>query len=326
MLLKNNISDIILGLVVMLKESLVKITGSKAMRDFVTSSKMAKPIVDRFVAGVDIESGIRVVHTLNKSGKRATLDYLGEGVSDEASTKIPVGVYLELLEAINEAGLDANISLKLTQLGLAINNEGHVINQDLAKRNLRKIVERASKFDNFVRIDMECSDYTKATLAVFYDTAISHSNVGVVVQAYLKKSGEYVDNLIKHGVRVRLCKGAYLEPPSVAFTKKTEVDQNYKYLMERLLNMGNFPAIATHDVKLIDYAKNFAENRKIKPNRFEFQMLYGIKRSLQDGLVSDGYGVRVYVPFGGEWYPYLTRRLAERPANLFFFLSNLARY
>ncbi len=302
----------------MQKELLLKVASNEKLRDFITRSQLTRKVVERFVAGESLESAVFAVRRLNETGKRATVDYLGEEVYDAVSTQKPLTEYLTLLDVLQQEKLDANVSLKLSQIGLKFNH-------NLCRANLERIVDRADQSHNFVRIDMESSSYTQATLDIFYDIFKEHKNVGVVIQAYLYRSCEDVLRLIQKGARVRLCKGAYMEPADAAFPGKREVDLNYKFLMERLLNRGNFPAIATHDPKLIDYAKQFAKTREIKPNRFEFQMLYGIRRDLQEQLTMEGYGMRVYVPFGQQWYPYFTRRLAERPENLLFFLTNLLK-
>lgn len=302
----------------MLKELLLKAATSEQLKQKAVSSKLARKVVKRFVAGEELDDALLVVGNLNKSGKKATIDFLGEEIFTPEETSRPLNQYLAILDAINQNRLDANVSLKLSQFGLKIDPK-------LCMENVEKTLERASEYDNFVRIDMEGSCYTQATLDCFYKLFENHKNVGVVMQAYLYRSEDDIKGLIEKSVRVRLCKGTYLEPDSVAFPKKTDVDKNYRKLMEKLLMGGNFPAIATHDQSIISDCKKFSQKMGIPKVKFELQMLLGIRRDLQDQLVKDGYGVRVYTAFGADWYPFFVRRLAERPANLLFFLSNLAK-
>ncbi len=302
-----------------LKEALLYIARVPWVRDFVTSHHLLQGLVHRFVAGETLDEAISVVARLNASGMHVSLDYLGENVVSSSDAAQATRAYIDILDAIARHQVDSNISLKLTHLGLDLG-------EDLCVENLRCIVQRAESYHNFVRIDMESSAYTQRTLAVFERLwSEGYRNLGVVIQAYLHRSEGDLAKLVQMGVRVRLCKGAYSEPSSVAFSRKRDVDANFQRLMEQLLLLGNYPAIATHDERLIHHAMDFARSHGIPPSRFEFQMLYGIRRDLQEALVRDGYNVRVYVPFGSHWYPYLTRRLAERPANLLFFLRALAR-
>jgi proline dehydrogenase len=275
-------------------------------------------VASRFVAGETLEDGIATLRRLNARGLLATLDHLGEHVRQPATAMAAADAYVRALEAIQTAGVRSNVSLKLTQMGLDLSEE-------LACSNLRRVVDRAADLDNFVRIDMESSAYTQQTLDLFYRLWAERQNVGVVLQAYLFRSAADAERLIRDHVRVRLCKGAYAEPPSLAYATRPQVDASYARIMEQLLLRGTYPALATHDERLIRRAQAFARAHAIAPDRFEFQMLHGIRRDLQDELARASHRVRVYVPYGDQWYPYLVRRLAERPANLLFFLRQLIR-
>lgn len=278
---------------------------------------LLRGLTQRYVAGEELGDGIVVAQTLNTQGLLVSLDHLGESVSSPAAARRAVGSYVEALEAIAAEDVEGNISLKLTQLGLDLSRE-------MCVAHLRKILERARELNIFVRIDMESSAYTQRTLDVHRELwDDTFRNVGIVLQAYLYRSAADVEQAIEQGVQVRLCKGAYLEPARVAFADKAEVDANYARLLERLLLAGNHPAIATHDERLINRALDIAKSNGITPERFDFEMLFGVRRDLQLRLVSSGYRVRVYLPYGSEWYPYLVRRLAERPANLGFFVRSL---
>jgi proline dehydrogenase len=278
---------------------------------------LLRGLTQRYVAGEELADGIIVAETLNTQGLLVSLDHLGESVTNGAEARRAVSAYLDALEAIAEEQVDGNISLKLTQLGLDLA-------RDMAVAHLRRILERARELNTFVRIDMESSGYTRRTLEVHEELwNEGFRNVGIVLQAYLYRTEADVQRAIDMGVQVRLCKGAYLEPGRVAFPDKAEVDANYARLMERLLVRGNHPAIATHDERLIRRAQEIARRENIAPDRFDFEMLFGVRRDLQLRLVRDGYRVRVYLPYGREWYPYLVRRLAERPANIGFFVRSL---
>jgi proline dehydrogenase len=283
-------------------------------------------VARRFVAGETMDDAIYIARKLNSQKMMVTLDYLGESVTDEAVATTACNEILSLLDRIYEENVDANVSVKLSQLGLRIS-------YDLALENIRQIVNRACQFSNKIRIDMEESDLVDTTLDVYRTLRDKDGfdNVGVVIQSYLLRSKDDVEQLIREGAWVRLCKGAYAEPPHVAFTRKSDTDDSYIRLMRRLLseealNNGTYLGIATHDERIIQIAIDFAADNGISPNLYEFQMLYGIRRELQSWLVSQGYLVRIYVPYGIAWYPYLIRRLAERPANLWFFVSNLIRH
>lgn len=272
----------------------------------------------RFVAGDTIEDALVQVRRLNAEGLKVTLDYLGEECETREQAEQARDEYRLMLRRIAETGADCNVSLKLTQFGLNLD-------QALARDNLAAVAREAQKLGNFVRIDMEGSPYTQLTLDLFYELFPQFPNMGVVLQAYLRRSLADAAECVRRGVRVRLCKGAYKEPPDVAFETKAEVDRSFAALMERLLLAGTYPAIATHDVRLIRRAIALAREHGIGADRFEFQMLYGVRRDLQERLVAAGWRVRVYVPYGTEWYPYFMRRLAERPANVLFLLRSLAR-
>ena len=303
----------------MLRSAILYLASQQGLRDIAVHQPLARRLALRFVAGERLEQAIEVVRGLNSRGMHASLDFLGENTTNTAEAKLAAEEYLEILDRIAQARVDSNISIKLTQLGLDLD-------VDLARENLRRIVARAVEWDNFVRVDMESSAYTQRTLDLVRRAHAEFGNhVGPVIQAYLYRSAADVEDLIQRGMRVRLCKGAYKEPAAVAFPWKKDVDANLIRLAEQLLLKGNYPGLATHDEKIIDWVLGFVESRKIPSSRFEFQMLYGIRRGLQEKLASAGHNVRVYVPYGTQWYPYLMRRLAERPANLVFVLSNLLR-
>ena len=283
-------------------------------------NQLARKLASRFVAGETIDEAMATVRELNASNLSASLDLLGESVLHAEEAQRACQIYLELLERIHSAGANANVSVKLTQMGLDID-------EHLCVNNMRAIIGKAKQYESFVRIDMEQSSYTAKTLQLFTDMLYPAfgNAVGVVLQSYLRRTAADVEAMITLGARVRLCKGAYQEPDDVAFPKKSDVDANYITCMERLLERGNYPGIATHDVKIIDHAKAFTKTKGISPARFEFQMLYGVRRDLQYKLRREGYNMRVYVPFGTHWYPYLMRRLAERPANIAFITANILK-
>jgi proline dehydrogenase len=263
---------------------------------------------------------MEAVAALNAKGIAASLDLLGESVRNEEEARAAGRDYVRMLDRIHERKLNANVSVKLTAMGLDIS-------EDLCVAIVQDILERARQYGTFVRLDMESSAYTERTLRLFYDRLYpSYSeNVGIVLQSYLRRTASDVEAAIQARCRVRLCKGAYQEPASVAFPDKREVDANYERCMRELMGRANYPGLATHDEKLIDAAVRIAREESIDPSRFEFQMLYGVRRDLQEALVRDGWRMRVYVPFGTQWYPYLMRRLAERPANVMFITGNVAR-
>jgi proline dehydrogenase len=302
----------------MLKESLLYLARQERIRQFVITNPAARGVARRFVAGETLDDAIDATRPLNARRIAVSLDHLGENVADAREANATADEYITTLKRISAEGVEANISIKLTALGLDI---------DMARcqSNLERVVCEAHKRDIFVRVDMEGSDYTERTLDLVLAAHARYPNVGTVVQTMLYRTPSDVETLIEHSVRMRLVKGAYMEPPTVAFPKKVDVDEQYLRLMYRLLERGVYPALATHDEKLIAAAKRYAEEKQIPRARFEFQMLYGIRRDLQERLANDGYNVRTYVPYGSQWYPYLTRRMAERPANLMFIVSNTLR-
>jgi proline dehydrogenase len=304
----------------MLRAGLIWLSERQRLFKVLRGNGLARRVASRFVAGETLEDGVRAVRDLNARGISATLDLLGESVRAPAEALAARDVYLRLLDRLRQSGLDSNVSVKLTQMGLDID-------ASLCVTSMRAIIGRATTAGSFVRIDMEQSAYTERTLQVFKERLYPEFGdaVGVVLQSALRRTERDVEDMIALGARVRLCKGAYREAPDVAFPKKREVDARYVTSMERLLEQGNYPGLATHDARIIAHARAFARRKQIPPARFEFQMLYGVRRDLQQALRRDGYRVRVYVPFGDHWYAYLMRRLAERPANVAFIVGNLVR-
>jgi proline dehydrogenase len=304
----------------MLRASLLWLSEQQQIFRFIRRSGLAKRLASRFVAGETLDEGVAAVRELNRAGISASLDLLGESVTKPEEARQARDMYLNTLDRIHTAGLDANVSVKLTQMGLDIA-------EDLAIANMNAIIERAAAHASFARIDMEGSAYTGRTLDLF--TRVFYpkygNSVGVVLQTCLRRTPQDVDEMIALGARVRLCKGAYKEPPAIAFPDKRDVDQTYETCMQRLLERGNYPGLATHDERIITAAKGFLRAKGIPAERYEFQMLHGVRRDLQLALRRDGYRVRVYVPFGTHWYPYLMRRLAERPANVAFLAGSLLR-
>ncbi|MGB8259796.1 MAG: proline dehydrogenase family protein [Terracidiphilus sp.] len=275
----------------------------------------------RFIAGMEIDDALRVAEAVNRQGMLVTLDSLGESVTAAEEAHRAAEVYHKVLDLIAERGLKAHISVKLTQMGLELD-------PSLAERIALSLAEHAARVGAFVRIDMEDSSLTQVTLDIvrrIHARPGLENAIGIVIQAYLYRSQEDIDQLNVEGIRVRLCKGAYKEPASVAFPRKADVDGNFIRLSCMMLSSGVYHGLATHDEKMIEEAKSYAVQHGIDASRFEFQMLFGVRRDLQKSLVREGYNVRVYVPFGREWYPYFMRRLAERPANVFFILKNLLR-
>jgi proline dehydrogenase len=292
------------------------------VRSLVTRLPVARSVVARFVAGEGVDDAVRTTAEMTARGVMVTIDHLGENVATEAEAREAADAYVRLLDALALARLKAHVSVKLTQFGLDISDEACLA-------NLRRVLDRARPSETFVRVDMEGSAHTDGVLrSVRAMKASGYDNVGTVIQAYLFRSADDIASLCAEGIRVRLCKGAYKEPPDKAYPKKTDVDANYVKLTEALLaaakeTPGLYPALATHDPKMIDAAKRYASQHGIPSSSFEFQMLYGIRRDLQDQISKEGFNVRVYVPYGTQWYPYFMRRLAERPANLWFFVSSL---
>ncbi len=270
----------------------------------------------RFIAGEKIKDAIGAIQELNRAGITATFDHLGESTHSRAEAEADVDEYLRVLALIQETGVQSNISVKLTQLGLDIDEQ-------FCLENVRRLVEDAHRRGNFVRLDMEDSSKTDATLRIFTTLYREFGNVGIVLQAYLYRTEKDLEEVLSLGARVRLCKGAYRESQEVAFQAKSDVDANFVKLMQRMLSSGIYHGIATHDDRMIAATRDFAARQKIAHDRYEFQMLYGIRRDLQQQLAREGYRMRVYVPYGQFWYPYFMRRLAERPANVWFVFKNL---
>lgn len=305
----------------MLRSFFIALSTNKTFRAFSERSSIGRRVSRRFVAGMTVEEAIAVAEQLNAEGIEATLDSLGESVLQVSQAEESAAVYHRLLDAIAEKKLRANVSVKLTQVGMDIG--GHGAGPDLAERIVGEMVEHADQADTFVRIDMEGSDYTEATIRM---TERLHARwpgrVGTVLQAYLFRTEADAERLVGQGIRIRLCKGAYKEPASISFADKADTDANYVKLMKRLATSGVFCGMATHDENIVNAMKKFVAETGLDKRAFEFQMLYGIRRDLQRQLVAEGFGVRVYVPFGTEWYPYFMRRLAERPANVLFLAKN----
>jgi proline dehydrogenase len=301
----------------MMRRSILAVADNRFVSRFFQNSSLARSLVDRFVAGESLETAIGEVKALQAQGITSTLDLLGENVASVEAAQGAVDVYATMLRTMRDQGLEPNASVKLTMLGLDFG-------EDVARENLEAILEVAREVEGFVRIDMEGSDYTEITMRIFEQLFASYpANVGIVIQTYLRRAEADVRRMIELGARVRLVKGAYAEPESVAFQEKLQIDENYARLARLLLRDGNYPAIATHDMNLVRSTIEFAQRHGIPGTRFEFQMLYGVRRDQQQKLVNDGWGMRVYVAFGSQWYPYFTRRIAERPANALFVLRQL---
>jgi proline dehydrogenase len=302
----------------MLRSALLYLSDQQQIFRFVRNNRLAKSLANRFVAGETIDTALAAVVPLNARGITASLDLLGESVHNEAEARAAGKAYVTMLDRIHQQKAQANVSVKLTAMGLDVS-------EDLCVTIMHDILQRAREYQTFVRIDMESSEYTQRTLDLFEQRLYPayRENVGIVLQSYLYRTFADVQraNLIK--ARVRICKGAYKEPETVAYPEKKDVDSTYVRCMHELMLKGNYPGIATHDEAIIKEAKRFAKENDIAPNRFEFQMLYGVRRDLQDKLVREGYRMRVYVPFGTQWYPYLMRRLAERPANVAFLTGSV---
>jgi len=302
----------------MLRSLLLFLSESESPKRLFLGTWLGRRLSSRFVAGEEIDDALQVIRHTHNQGFTVTLDYLGESVRKPEAAEAACQTYLQLLDRLAAERLESHVSVKLTQLGLTID-------EPMARRNLARIVERAARYNIFVRVDMEGSAYTEATLRAVCSIDAPRDVLGVVIQAYLFRSAADIDELVKRGIRIRLVKGAYQEPPDVAFPHKRDVDRNYRELTQKLLASEAYHAIATHDEQLIAFTEDLARKRGLKQDQFEFQMLYGVRRQLQRELVKAGWRVRLYVPFGREWYPYFMRRLAERPANLLFLLRNLIR-
>jgi proline dehydrogenase len=305
----------------LLRSILIALSRNSSLRNFAENSTLGGRMSSRFVAGRSVEEVLAAATAVNSHGMSTTLDSLGENAHSPQQAKEAADVYHRVLDAIEQRQLDANVSVKLTQMGMDLDPE-------LASSTVAGLVRHAVPANTFVRIDMEGSEYTQATIDLvckLHAMQENHGRLGVVIQAYLYRSGADIDRLLSQRIRVRLCKGAYQEPPDRAFPDKADVDRNFIKLMQVLLPSGIYHGIATHDEKMVEATCRFAKERGIGPDQFEFQMLYGVRRDLQKSLVGQGYRVRVYIPFGTEWYPYFMRRLAERPANLLFMARNFFR-
>jgi proline dehydrogenase len=294
------------------------LSRQKQLRKWMETSRWARRLSARFVAGDNLPDALETCRRINGEGIAVTLDHLGENVTSLEEAAASRDAYLLALTEIAKLKIDGNVSLKLTQFGMDLSLEE-------CTANVEALVRQAAALGTFVRVDMEASEYTERTLDLVTNLHGRHKATGTVIQAYLHRSRKDVEMLCARGIRVRLCKGAYLEPPAVAFQSKADVDRNFVELTNLLLETGVYPAIATHDEKIVEQTKRFVEARKISRDSFEFQMLYGIRRDIQKRLVKEGYRLRLYVPYGQAWYPYFMRRLAERPANVFFLLRNLLR-
>ena len=304
-----------------LRSTFIALSHNKSLRHFCENSKVGVKLSSRFIAGMQISDALRVAESVNKQGMAVSIDSLGESVTSEAEAHRAAEIYHQLLNLIAQHKLNANISVKLTQMGLEVSPE-------FAESIALSLTQHARAAGSFVRIDMEDSTLTQVTLDIvrrIHARPDLRDSIGVVIQSYLYRSQADVEQLLAEGIRVRLCKGAYKEPAEVAFPRKSDVDANYVKLSQLLLESPYYHGLATHDERMIDAAIAFVRGKNIDPSRFEFQMLYGIKRDLQRKLVREGFNVRVYVPFGPEWYPYFMRRLAERPANLVFLARNYFR-
>lgn len=304
-----------------LRSAFIALSRNAALRSFAEHSPLGRRMSSRFVAGLHVEEALQVAEEINRQGMAVTLDSLGENISTADEAHRAAAIYHRLLDEISARGLNANVSVKLTQMGLELS-------EPLAHEIAASLVQHAVDANSFVRIDMEGSPLTQATIDLVREIHARpgcSGHVGIVIQAYLFRSASDIDQLTRDGIRIRLCKGAYKEPPSIAFAEKRDVDANYIRLMQTLLSSGIYHGIATHDEAMIAATTQFAAEHNIPRDSFEFQMLYGIRRDLQTRLVQQGYRMRVYVPFGSEWYPYFMRRLAERPANLLFLARNMLR-
>jgi proline dehydrogenase len=304
-----------------LRATFISLSESKSLRSAAEKTWAGQRVSRRFVAGTSLEDALAATRATNKLGLSVSVDNLGENVTNADEARRSAQLYHQMLDQMQAQALNANVSLKLTHMGLDVD-------EAMAYQISSEVVEHAARINNFVRVDMEGSAYTQRTLDFVHrlhrEPGLA-GHVGAVIQSYLYRSEKDVEDLIAAGIRVRLCKGAYKEPPEIAFEKKTDADANYVNLMKMLLKSGVYHGMATHDENMIRATIEFAQKEKIPPSAFEFQMLYGVRRDLQQALIKEGWRCRVYIPFGTEWYPYLMRRLAERPANAIFILKNLFR-
>ena len=299
---------------------LIYLSRHEGLKEFAVHFRLFKKLTTRFVAGETIDEAVAAIRELNAEGCTASFDHLNESVASPAEAEAEVREYLDILARIDETGIKSNVSIKLTQFGLELDPE-------LAYKNARVIVADAARRGNFVRVDMEASSVTQQTIVIFkrLRAEFGLNDVGIVLQSYLRRTYDDAVDVLKLPARIRICKGAYNEPPEVAFPDKKDVDENYVRVVQLLLSSGIYHGIATHDPKMIAATIDFAARNGIGKESFEFQMLYGVRRDLQRQLAKDGYNMRVYVPYGKHWYPYFMRRLAERPANIWFVLKNLVK-
>ncbi len=302
------------------RDALIWLSRKEGLKDFATNFGFFKKLTTRFVAGDNIDETIPYIRQINSENATASFDHLNESVGSAAEAEHEVAEYLNILAKIDETKIRSNVSIKLTQFGLGLDPE-------LAYRNARRVVEEAHQRGNFVRVDMEDSSVTQVTIDIFkrLRAEFGLNDVGIVLQSYLYRTLADAQELVKLPARIRICKGAYSEPPEVAFPDKKDVDANYVKVMQLLLSSGTYHGIATHDPKTIDATIDFATREGIGKEKYEFQMLYGIRRDLQHQLARDGFNIRIYVPYGKHWYPYFMRRLAERPANVWFVMKNLVK-
>ncbi len=302
------------------RSALIYLSRHEGLKEFAAHFRLFKKLTTRFVAGETIDEAVAAIRELNAEGCTASFDHLQESVASPAEAEAEVKEYLEILARIDETGIKSNVSIKLTQFGLELDPE-------LAYKNARVVVADAARRGNFVRVDMEASGVTQLTIDIFkrLRAEFGLNNVGIVLQSYLRRTYDDAQELVKLPARIRICKGAYNEPPEVAFPDKKDTDENYILVMQLLLSSGIYHGIATHDPRMINATIEFAKREGIGKEAFEFQMLYGVRRDLQRQLAKDGYNMRVYVPYGKHWYPYFMRRLAERPANIWFVLKNLLK-
>lgn len=302
------------------RSALIYLSQKDGLKDFAARFRLFKKLTTRFVAGETIDEAVNAIREINREGCSASFDHLNESVANAAEAEGEVREYLRILEQIDQTGINSNVSIKLTQFGLELDPE-------LAYRNARTVVAEAARRGHFVRVDMESSAVTQATIDIFkrLRAEFGLNDVGIVLQSYLRRTYDDAVDLLKIPARIRICKGAYMEPPEVAFPDKQDTDKNYLRVMELLLKSGVYHGIATHDPKMIEGTLSFVKQEKVPREAFEFQMLYGVRRDLQRQLAREGFNMRVYVPYGKHWYPYFMRRLAERPANIWFVLKNLLK-
>lgn len=302
------------------RSALIYLSQKEGLKDFAARFRLFKKLTTRFVAGETIAEAVAAIREINREGCSASFDHLNESVANAAEAEGEVREYLRILDQIDQTGINSNVSIKLTQFGLQLDPE-------LAYRNARTVVAEAARRGHFVRVDMESSAVTQVTIDIFkrLRAEFGLNDVGIVLQSYLRRTYDDAVDLLKIPARIRICKGAYMEPPEVAFPDKQDTDKNYLRVMELLLKSGIYHGVATHDPKMIEGTLRFVKQEKIPRETFEFQMLYGVRRDLQRQLARDGFNMRVYVPYGKHWYPYFMRRLAERPANIWFVLKNLLK-